>query len=278
MTRSAFAILCTAAALVCTPVRADIPTIDAAQLDQHANTANTKVKLVPVVTNHATARQGVHCATTTGQKGTVANTAAPANAAVGQNAVQSSAPGTPTTVTTGAAGASLGVQDQGRQTAAVAAGAAGSQQTVSNGSSVLSQQGATVGTAPTVMGAWDANSIARTQQATTFNNVIAAVTMLAQAYNVANLARVEIASQSGASLNYPTLSPTTGATASQCPTGATGAGTSSSPCTTKSSNCTAASATCLVERTVDSLGNVLFYLASVQSLNPALSTPIATTP
>ena len=278
MIRSTSAILSMAAALVCTPVRADIPTIDAAQLDQHANTANMKVKLVPVVTNHATARQGVHCATTTGQKGTVSNTAAPANAAVGQNAVQSSAPGTPTSVTTGATGATLSVQDQGRQTAAVAAGAAGSQQTVTNGSSVLSQQSSAVGTSQTVMAAWDANSIARTQQATTFNNVIAAVTALTQAYHVANLARVEIASQSGSSLSYPTLSPTTGATASQCPTGATGAGTSSSPCAAKTSNCTAASATCLVQRTVDSFGNVLFYLASVQSLDQALSTPIATTP
>ena len=278
MIRATCAFLCLAAALACTPACADIPTIDAAQLDQHTHTANTKVKLVPVVTNHATARQGVHCATTTGQKGTVSNTAAPANTAVGQNAVQSSAPGTPTTVTTGATGATLSVQDQGSQTAAVAAGATGSQQTVTNGSSALTQQGATVGTSQTVMAAWDANSAARTQQATTFNNVISAITTLTQAYNVANLAHVEIASQSGSSLSYPSTSPTPGAGASFCPAWATGAGTSASPCTAKTSNCTAASAICLVQRTVDSYGNVIYYLASVQSLNQALSTPAATTP
>jgi len=35
--------------------RADIPTLDSAQLDQHTNIANTKLKLLPVVTNHASA-------------------------------------------------------------------------------------------------------------------------------------------------------------------------------------------------------------------------------
>ena len=49
--------------------RADVPTIDAAQLDQHTNIANTKVKLIPIVTNHATADQGIHCAATRGKRG-----------------------------------------------------------------------------------------------------------------------------------------------------------------------------------------------------------------
>ncbi len=267
MRRASLTLLLTVLAFAPTQARADIPTIDAAQLDQHANTSAAKVKLVPVVTDHATSRRGIHCATTKGRKGSVLNTAAPANTAAGQSAVQSSAPGAPTAVASGATGADLAAQYQGSQTAGVAADVAGGQQTVANGSAALTQQGASVGTSQTVMAAWDANSIARAQQGTTFNNVISAVTALAQAYNLANLASVELASRSGASLTYPT--PTTGG--SLCPSGATGMGTSSNPCAVKSSNCTKASATCVVQRAIDSYGNVIYYLASLQA--PPTSQP-----
>ena len=121
------------------------------------------------------------------------------------------------------------------------------------------------------MAAWDANSTARTQQGLTFNNVIAAMIGVAQAYNIANMANIQIASQSGSSLAYPTpATPPSGSPTSLCPAWATGAGTSASPCVAKTSNCTARSATCVEQRYVDSYGNVIFYLASVQDLNQSL--------
>ena len=251
--------------------RADIPTLDAAQLDQHTNIANTKVQLIPVVTNHATADQGIHCSATTGKKGTTTNTTATPNAATGNNAVASAAPNVPTTVAPSATGPALALQTQGTQTSAVAASVAADQQTVASGTSALSAQGTQVGTSSTVMAAWDANSSARTQQGLTFNNVIGAVAGLAQAYNVANLASVQVASQSGSSLAYPTTAPTSTVASTLCPKWATGMGTSVSPCVAKSSNCTSASASCVEQRTTDSYGNVIFYLASLQDLNQSLN-------
>ena len=251
--------------------RADVPTIDAAQLDQHTNIANTKVKLIPIVTNHATADQGIHCAATKGQKGAVTNTTATPNAATGASAVQSAAPSAPTAVSSTATGPTLALQNQGSQTAAVASGISADQQTVTSGTSALSSQGSQVGTSPTVMSAWDANSSARTQQGLTFNNVIGAVAGLAQAYNVANMASIQISSQSGSSLAYPNPAASGGTNNSLCPTWAVGSGTSTSPCVARTSNCTAASATCVEQRYVDSYGNVIFYLASLQDLNQSLN-------
>ncbi len=247
--------------------RADIPTLDAAQLDRHTNTANTKVQLVPVVTNHKSANQGIRCATTTGKKGATTNTTATPNAAAGNSTVLSSAPNVPTAVAPAATGPNLALQTQGAQTSAVASGVVADQQTVASGASALSSLGSQVGSSQTVMAAWDANSSARAQQGLTFNNVIGAVAGLAQAYNVANLANIQIASQSGSSLAYPTPTPTSGTATSLCPKGATGAGTSASPCVAKSSNCTSASSSCVEQRTIDSYGNVVFYLASLQNLN-----------
>jgi len=177
----------------------------------------------------------------------------------------------PTSVVPTATGPTLALQNQGSQTAAVASGVAGDQQTVTSGASALSSQGSQVGTSQTVMAAWDANSSARTQQGLTFNNVITAVIGLAQAYNVANMANVQISSQSGLSLTYPSSLVTAGSGSSLCPSWASGSGTSSSPCVAKTSNCTAVSSTCVEQRTVDSYGNVIVYLASLQDLNQSLS-------
>ena len=240
---------------------ADIPTNDAAQLDQHTTTSNTEIKLVPVTTDHAKARSGIHCASTTGQKGAVKNTAVAPNSATGAAAVNSSAPSFPTAMQSGTSGAPLGEQYDGSQTAAVAAGVAGGQQSATGGNSNYASQTSQVGNSPTVMAAWDANSSARTQNGITFDSVIETASLIAQAYNLANMASVEQMSQAGGTLGYSPVQPVW----PRCRAGTAGQGTLASPCVKTASTCSVVSSSCVESRYIDSYGNVIYYLAAAQS-------------
>jgi len=250
--------------------RADIPTLDAAQLDQRSGAAGAKLKLIPIVANHARADQGVHCAATTGQKGSLANTTPTPAPAIGAAAVRSSAPAVPTIVSPTSTGATLAVQDQGAESAGVASSAAADQQAIAAGSGALGAQAAQVGTSPTIMAAFDANSSARAQQGLIFNNVLGALIGVAQAYNVANMASIQLASQSALSLAYPNPDAANGTPTSLCPAGESGAGTLESPCAAKNP-CAVASSTCLEQRAIDSAGKVIFLLTSLQDANRSLN-------
>ena len=71
-------------------------------------------------------------------------------------------------------------------------------------------------------------------------------------------------SQAGGSANYaPTY------TAGKCPVGATGQGTAASPCVGVGSTCSATAALCVEQRYVDSYGNVIYYLAMMQTAKTA---------
>ena len=249
--------------------RADIPVIDAPQLDQHSKTAATKIKLAPVVSDHAKARTGIHCATTTGQKGAVKNNAAAPDATAGAKAVTSAAPSFPTTVDPAATGAALATQTQGSQTATVVAGVVGNQQTVTAASADYAAQGGQVGSSATVMAAWDANTSVRVQNGLSLNTVIGVANLLAEALNIANLATVRQSSQAAGSLTYPRPP------GPSCPATMSGRGSIIDPCVAANSVCLTAapraapSAACVERRFLDSYGNVIFYLATVQELNAA---------
>ena len=252
---------------------ASIPTLDAAQLDQHTGTSQTKVKLIGVVKQHQAARSGIRCAATTGQKGAVKDNGATASPAAGAKVVNSYAAAAPTRVDPSAKGAAYAAQVDGNATASVASGVVANQQTVSAANSNFSSASSKAGNSPTVMAAFDANTSARAQNGLTINQVAGAANLWAQALNIANLATVDQQSQAGASLSYPPVA----ASRSSCPSGMSGLGTATSPCVAANSICSTTQpgstpeGACISQRHADTYGNVVYYLAFVQNGAAALT-------
>ena len=83
---------------------ASIPTIDAAQLTQHARTSSSTVQLVPIEGKRKDANQGVHCAVTTGKKASVSNPTVQPQSGAGSRMIQSYAPDMPAAPVAGRAG------------------------------------------------------------------------------------------------------------------------------------------------------------------------------
>ena len=265
------------------PAFADIPTGDAAQLNQHSETAATTVKLTPITTNRQNADNGVHCAVTTPKKADIVNPTVQPQAGAGAAAIQSYSPSIPATPAAGATGGTLNSQTLFSSASAVVGGVNASQSTLAAASSNYQSTVPQVGAAPTVQGAFDMNSAARIQNGLTWNNVIGSANLWVTAINALNLAMTSDMSQVAIGMQAASA-PASTIVAPVCPKGTIGSGTASDPCRTPSTCSTtppgsAPDPACVTARYVDSDGDVLYFLAAVQSASQAGgSTPAAAAP
>jgi hypothetical protein len=245
---------------------ADIPTIDAVQLTQHSTTAGATVKLVPITSQRQDTHNGVKCAVTTGKKANVTDPTVQPQAGAGSQAIQSYAPNMP--ATPGAQGATLSSQTLFNSTGNVVAGLDASRSTLGAAQSAFTSAGQQVGTAPTVMGAFDMNSGARLQNNLAWNGAIGSANLWVTALNALNLAMTSDMSRAAIGMNSG-VSPST-STARVCPVGMTGSGTAADPCRAPTSCSTTppgspADPACVAARYVDSAGNIFFYLVGIRA-------------
>ena len=260
------------------PARADIPTIDAAQLTQHADTASVKVKLVPVTTQRQDAHNGVKCAVTTGKKANVADPTVQPQAGTGAKTIQTYAPDMPATPQAGAQGAALNSQTLFKSTGDVVAGLDASRSTLGAAQSAFQTASAQVGAAPTVMGAIDMNSAARLQNALAWNGAIGSANLWVTALNALNLAETSDMSRAVVGMRSAS-SPAASVGAPLCPAGTIGSGTLADPCRAASCSTTPAGTpadqACVSARGLIASGDVLMFLASVQSAATAAAAAAA---
>jgi hypothetical protein len=261
----------TTATLLCgvVPAFADIPVDDAAQLTRRSQTASTTVKLVPVTTQRQNANSGVKCAVTTGKKARITNPTVQPQSGAGSKAIQSYGPDLPSVPDPTAQGATLNSETLFKSSGDVVAGLEASRSTMAAAQSAFQAAGQQVGTAPTVMAAIDMNSAARLQNNLAWNSTIGSANLWVTAINALNLAlnsdmsRAALGMHSMASAAPPTSSPV-------CRVGMVGSGTAADPCRAPSTCSTtppgsAPDPACVVARTIDTDGNVIFYLARAQS-------------
>lgn len=180
--------------------RASMPTIDAAQLTRHAQTASTTVRLVPVTSQRKDAHGGVKCAVTTGKAAPVTDPTVRPQAAVGTRAVAAYAPDQPATPNPSAQGAALAHQTLAGSTGDVAAGLDAAQSSLTAAQLMFRLAAGQVGSAPTVMGALDLNSGARMQNGLAWNAVIGSANLWVTALNALNLGVVGDASRVAAAM------------------------------------------------------------------------------
>ena len=238
------------------PALADIPTIDAAQLTQHAETAGIKVKLVPVTTQRQNAHNGVKCAVTTGKKANVADPTVQPQSGVGAQTIQPYAPDMPAAPQAGAEGAALNSQTLFKSAGDVVAGLDASRSTLGAAQSAFQTASAQVGAAATVMAAFDMNSGARLQNNLAWNDAIGSANLWVTALNALNLAATS--DMSRAAIGMRAAPPqTTLPGAPLCPAG------------------TPAGSACVSARIFDASGDVLMFLASIQSAATAAATAAA---
>lgn len=263
------AIIATALLSSVLPARADIPVTDAAQLTQRSQTAGTTVKLVPVTTQRQEANSGVKCAVTTGKKANVTDPTVQPQSGAGSRAIQSYGPDLPATPDPSAQGATLNSQALFKSSGDVVAGLDASRSTMTAAQSAFQASGQQVGTAPTVMAAIDMNSAARLQNNLVWNGAIGSANLWVTALNALNLALNSDMSRAaiGMRATVTSMQPATG---SACPVGMIGAGTASNPCRTSAACSTTPPGSlpdpaCVSARTIDSDGNVIFYLAQAQA-------------
>jgi hypothetical protein len=249
------------------PARADIPTIDAAQLTQHSETASVKVKLVPLSNQRQDADRGVHCAVTTGKKANVADPSVQPQAGAGAKAIQSYSPDMPAAPQAGAQGPTLSSQTLFKSTGDVVAGLDASRSTLGAAQSAFQAAGAQVGSAPTVMGAFDMNSAARLQNNLAWNGAIGSANFWVTALNALELALVSDQSRAATAMRATPPQASTGG-APLCPAGMIGSGTANDPCRPAACSTTLAGTpadpACVAARIVDANGDVLLFLAGVQ--------------
>jgi len=273
MSRALLAAFVALALVGASPAFADIPANDAAQLDQHSQTAGVTVKLVPITTDRKTANSGVKCAVTTGKKASIMDPTVQPQAGAGAQTIQSYSPAMPATPAAGSTGGALNSQTLFSSTATVVGGLDASQSTLTAARSAYQSAAQHVGSAPTVMGAVDMNTAARLQNGFAWNGTIASANLWVTAINAQNLALVSDMSQAAASMRSaaPSLQAPIGPL---CPVGMTGSGTAAGPCRAPSSCSTTPPGAppdsgCVTARYVDSEGNVLFYLFATQNANQA---------
>jgi hypothetical protein len=252
------------------PALADIPVSDAAQLTQKSETASTTVKLAPVTTQRQNAHQGVHCAVTSGKKADLTNPTVQPQAGAGAQAIQSYSPDQPLTPNTAAQGADLNSQTLFQSAGTVVGGVNAGQATMSAAQSAFQTASQQVGTAPTIMAAFDMNSAARLQNNLAWNGAIAAANLWLTAINALNLAAASDTSRAAAGMQTSTSQGP-----AICPVGTIGSGTAADPCRTPATCQPTANANdnaCVSARYVDTNGDVLFYLTQVQNAAAAAST------
>lgn len=253
---------------------AAVPTRDAAILERRAQESGHKTELKTILLDHKRKREGINCAVTKGGRGNVQNPESPANPATGSNAVQRYAPDMPAPPLPGATGGTLSEQQLGSETGKVISGVEATQGTVQATTEVYRARSGEVGSAKTVMEAFDQNSSIRIQNGMSWNQTIATANLLVQALNALNLANQSEASQGARVLVGPRPPLLPGRT---CPAGMTGTGTAAYPC--RPSQCsttpsgTPADPGCIVRRYVDSDGNVRTYLEIAS--RRVLDTPVA---
>jgi hypothetical protein len=266
------------------PAFADIPVGDAAQLTQRSQTATATVKLVPVTTQRQGANSGIRCAVTTGKKASITDPTVQPKAGAGSQAIQSYAPDQPAAPDPTAQGAALNSQTLFKSSGDVVAGFDEGRSTMSATTSAFQAAGQQVGTAPTVMAAIDMNSAARLQNNLVWNNAIGSANLWVTALNALNLAMTSDMSRSALGMRA-TASATQPTSGPLCPAGMAGSGTAADPCRAPSACSTTLPGSppdpaCVSARTIDTDGNVIFYLARAQSAaasNPGTNAALTVT-
>ncbi len=245
--------------------RADIPVTDAAQLTQKSATASTTVKLVPVTTQRQGAHQSVHCAVTTGKRANLTNPTQQPQAGAGAQAIQTYSPDQTATPNSSLQGPALNTQTLFQSAGNAVGGVNAGQATMTNLQSALQTANSQVGTAPTVMAAFDMNSAARLQNSLAWNGAITAANFWLTAINAFNLAATSDMSNAAAGMRTSTSASRGSAV---CPAGTIGSGTAADPCRTPSTCQPAPGASdnaCVSARYVDTNADVLFYLTQFQN-------------
>lgn len=268
-------ILCVASCLWAGSAAASIPTIDAAQLTQHARTSSSTVQLVPIESKRKDANRQVHCAVTTGKKAGVADPTVQPQADAGSRMIQSYAPDMPAAPVAGAQGATLNSQTLFKSSGDVAAGVDAGHATTAAALSAFRTASRQVGTATTVMAALDMNSASRLHNGLAWNSVTDAANLWVQALNALNLAATSDASRAAMAMRTTvTTAPST--LVGGCPVGLLGTGTAADPC--RSATCSSSSpaaATCVSSSVTDG-GNVVFVVASPAALAAELAAALQT--
>lgn len=210
---------------------ATIPTIDAAQLTQHARTSSAIVHLVPIVSQRRATSFGVHCAVTTGKKASVSDPAVEPQKGAGSRLIQSYAPDMLAAAFNGAPGAASSIKTLFDAAGEVAAGLdAGSASTAAT-LAAFQTASRQVGTATTVMAALDMNAAARLQNGFAWNSTIGAANLWLQALNARNLVATSDASRAAIAMRT-TVTASPSATDNSCPVGLLGSGTATGSCRT----------------------------------------------
>jgi hypothetical protein len=200
----------------------------------------------------------------------------------GAAAIQSYSPSMPSAPAAGATGGVLSSQTLFSTAGNVVGGVSASQSTLSAANSNYQTMIPQVGTAPTIQGAFDMNSSARVQNDLTWNNVIGSANLWVTAINALNLALTSDMSRAATGMRSSDAA-TSPAPAPACPAGATGSGTAAAPCRASSTCSTtppgaAPDPACVTALYVDSEGDVLYFLATVQSASQsAPATPTLST-
>ena len=267
--------LCIGSCLWAGSAAASVPTIDAAQLTQHARTSSSTVQLVPIEGKRKDANQGVHCAVTTGKKARVSDPTVQPQSGAGSRTIQSYAPDMPAAPVNGAQGAALNSQTLFKSTGDVAAGVDAGHATTAAALSAFQTASRQVGTATTVMAALDMNSASRVQNGLAWNSVTNAANLWVQALNALNLAATSDASRAASAMRT-TLTTAPSSLVGVCPTGLLGSGTAADP--SRSTTCTASSpaaATC-VTSSVTNGGNVVFVMVPPGLLATELAATLQT--
>ena len=256
--------------MVAFPAQANVPVNDAAVLERKAQESTHKVELKSVLLDHKKKREGIKCAVTKSGRGNVQNPERQANPATGSGAVESYAPGLPTTPQQGVTGGTLNEQHLGSEASKVVSGVEATQGTIAQTGEAYRARSIEVGSTQTVTEALDQNSSIRLQNGMTWNQVIASTNLLVQALNALSLANQSDASQAATTLVGPTDPRPPTPPGRTCPTGYSGVGSTSDPCrpsvcsTTPSG--TAPDQACITRRYVDSDGNVRVYLELASTL------------
>jgi len=261
---------------------AAIPTKDAAQLTQHSETAGATIKLAPITTQRQDANNGVKCAVTTGKKASVVDPTVQPQAGAGSRTIKAYAPDMPATPAADAKGAALNSQTLFKATGDIAAGLDASRSTLGAAQSGFRSAGTEVGKATTVMASIDMNSAARLQNNLAWNGAIGSANFWVTALNALNLALNSDLSRVAIGMRA-TTTPTRDSRPPACAVGMVGSGTSADPCLAASCSTMPPGAPadpgCVAARTVDSDGNVLFYLSAVQdAAQSAAAAPLTQNP
>jgi hypothetical protein len=260
-----------AALLLAAPASAAVPTRDEAVLNRRSETSSVKLKLLDVSKSTKSHTKGIHCATTTGQKGASRDTSRSVAPNGGDNRLKQFDPAIErSSQNAGNAGRAAQQRALIDGTSTVVGGIDTQQSVLPDTRQVYEQLSQGVGTAPTVMGAFDQNSAARIQNGITWNQAAQGANLLVHALNVANLFRVGEMSASAQGMKTGVPAPLPSVTGGMCLAGYAGQGTADNPCRPAGSLCqTTAPGTqpdpnCVSRRYIDQRGNVAFYLGAVQ--------------